>query len=479
MQNLRFPPAWLWLVDELLPAYVKQHYSPRESWKDKPFSIADAEFFSKGIEELSELFTDERPKKLPAYFAHPKFRSSYLLYFLPLQAAKFVSLFQIHSGAIRAAVKHGRETGVLRVLDLGAGPGTGSLALLLELLQYPLEAGESLPPIEMDWFDTQLPILKDGEALANTLASHFPRLRGKLTIRLHTDPWWKAAQKLTSPTSLILVGHVLNEAPAPVSRASRPQLAPGSEAEKFLREELPTSQAPGRTDHDRDSRDDHGNAGADDEYFGEDEIPDFNEVHPDELTTPAVKGVNRPKFALSSETAALAELATRMSGGGMLIAEPANRRNSQLLSRIRDEFIAHQVVEAHARSIWGPCLHAGKCPLAEGRDWCHFSVPVEIPGRWFKGFSKALGSERQWLKFAYLWLASPDFASQVMPAFVRRVVSDPLSKFGAQESHVLICEPEVPVRLPVQVRQAPHRGDLIENKNGTGWLPFGSQRHGR
>src|SRR4051812_11812209 len=70
-----FPPAWLWLVDEAIPALVKERYSPRENWKGKPFSKEDAHFFFRGIEELSDLFTEERPKNMPAYLNHPKFRS--------------------------------------------------------------------------------------------------------------------------------------------------------------------------------------------------------------------------------------------------------------------------------------------------------------------------------------------------------------------------------------------------------------------
>src|SRR4051794_1991931 len=61
-RSAQFPPAWLWLVDEALPTLVKKNYSPKESWKDKPFTKEDAGFFFKGIEELSELFTEERSK---------------------------------------------------------------------------------------------------------------------------------------------------------------------------------------------------------------------------------------------------------------------------------------------------------------------------------------------------------------------------------------------------------------------------------
>ena len=81
ISTTQFPAAWPWFIDEVIPQWVKTHYSPRESWKDKPFSKEDARFFFKGINELSQLFTEERPKGLPPYFQHPKYRSSYLLYF--------------------------------------------------------------------------------------------------------------------------------------------------------------------------------------------------------------------------------------------------------------------------------------------------------------------------------------------------------------------------------------------------------------
>src|SRR5258708_1057160 len=99
-EPIRFPPATPWLIDEFIPSYVKSNYSPRESWKGKPFGKEDVQFFCKGVMELSELFTEERPRQMPAYLQHPKFRSAYLLYFLPLQMAKFITVFQMHADAL-------------------------------------------------------------------------------------------------------------------------------------------------------------------------------------------------------------------------------------------------------------------------------------------------------------------------------------------------------------------------------------------
>jgi hypothetical protein len=247
---------------------------------------------------------------------------------------------------------------------------------------------DELPPIELHWFDTQRTIMEDGKALVETLASNFPKLRDKVRVTLHVDPWWKAAPAMEGQeTSLVLVGHVLNEAPA--------LLSPG--------------------------------------------VPSGRD------------------FAFR----ALTSFWRNAQGGGVLIVEPAIRRASQLLSSVRDRLLED---EGDPSMIWGPCLHAGACPLAEGRDWCHFSVPVEIPGEWFQVFSRKLGSERQWVKFSYLWLAAESAPAPVSSPALRRVVSDPLRKGEATSSDVLICEPGQPGRLRVPASARVHRGDVVNPK---------------
>jgi hypothetical protein len=379
----QFPAAWLWFVDEAIPTYVKKQYSPREAWKNKPFSKEDAQFFSRGIEELSELFTEERPRRMPAYFNHPKFRSSYLLYFLPLQAAKFLTVFEMHPRALQAALEHGRAQGVLRIADLGAGPGTASLAFLLKLLSLKLESGQELPPIELDWLDTNTAIMQDGKALAEQIAENFSRLRGKVTVRTHSTPWWDVAREVPNETSLLLLGHVLNEAPGPASESG---------------------------------------------------------------------------MRLWSQL-----LKDRARGGGTLMIEPAARVPSQHLAQLRDQIFESELLPRSPQSVWGPCLHAEKCPLADGRDWCHFSVPTHIPGVWFKGFSKRLGSERQWVKFSYLWLASEGAWAPMPDPKLRRVVSDPLTTDRNTQAPrtVLLCEPEVVGRMSVPSTRLVWRGDLV------------------
>jgi hypothetical protein len=376
----QFPPAWAWLIDEAIPTWVKKHYSPRESWKEKPFSKEDAHFFFKGIEELSDLFTEERPKGMPPYFQHPKYRSAYLLYFFPLQAAKFLTLYQMYPKAIEAAFESGRKTGVIRIADLGSGPGTASLSLLLVLLNQKLKLGESLPRVELHWFDTNESIMEDGRVLAEQLAASFPKLRGKVEVKTYTTPWWRAARHLPENLSLVLIGHLLNES-----------MAPQSELDSFWQ-----------------------------------------------------------------------SLAQKAQGGGILLVEPAARKPAQILASLRNSLFDSEVIERTPTRIWGPCLHAEACPLTDGRDWCHFSIPIQIPGKWFKGFSEGLGSERHWVKFTYVWIASEEYPAPQPHPRLRRVISDPLNQ-GLKPA-VLLCEPETPRKWPIHPKDEIWRGDLITLK---------------
>lgn len=373
-----FPPSWTWLVDELIPNFVKRRYSPRESWKKKPFSNEDLQFFLKSIEDLSELFTEDRPKTMPSYFNHARYRSAYLLYFLPLQAAKFLTLFDLFPEAMKSMSESvSQQSGVLSIADLGAGPGTASLAVLLHLMKRDQSSQTKLPQIQFHWFDTNMASMDDGKALIEQFCDHFPTLRGKVEVHLHVKPWWKAASELLQTQSFILLGHVLNES----SISERESLATWK------------------------------------------------------------------KLTQISE------------GAGILIVEPAARKTAQNLSQFRDWIFHSQILDKSPSQIWGPCLHSKSCPLAMGRDWCHFSIPIQIPGKWFREFSKGLGSERQWVKFSYLWLTSNHYPSSPAHPELRRVVSDPLLSSG--QPLVLLCEPEVPRRWKISKHQRIQRGDLI------------------
>ena len=170
----KFPNLWTVVLDELIPSFVKERFSPKDSWKDKPFSQEDVVFFSKGLLELSDFFTEDRESsKLPNYFTTARFRSSYFLYFFALQGAKFLTLYNRYPKAIDQAIEHAKKTGVFKIIDVGAGPGTASIALLIILLER-YQKQKKLPfSIHLEWIDKNGTILKDGELFLAKLLDHF------------------------------------------------------------------------------------------------------------------------------------------------------------------------------------------------------------------------------------------------------------------------------------------------------------------
>ena len=380
-QSPEFPLSWTKVLDEVLPQFVKSRFSPKESWKDKPFDAEDVNFFSKGLVELSDFFTDDRAEsRLPNYFTTARFRSSYFLYFFALQGAKFMTVFDRYPKAIRAMLDHASLTGTLRIVDVGAGPGTASLALLVYLLdglkdQKTLKL--KLPfSIELLWIDHNETILKDGEIFLSQLLAIFPEAEGNIELKMEARSWWKHPKDFNFKASLVLFGNVLNES------ASDPRV--------FLQGLAPFFEAP--------------------------------------------------------------------TGGGVLMLEPAFRTAAHRLSQIRDELVLRE----DPFPIWGPCLHLLKCPLAEGRDWCHFSVPAKLPGAFFRKFSIKLGGVRDWLKFSFIWIAAKESQKQAKtPKGFVRIVSDPL-KTPQGNSTNQVCRPERVDFMPTPYKPI-FRGEVIRD----------------
>lgn len=381
----RFPGLWTVALDDVIPAFVKERFSPQDSWKKKPFSQEDVTFFSKGLLELSDFFTEDRDSAaLPNYFTTAKFRSSYFLYFLALQGAKFLSLFDRYPAAVDAAIAHAEKTGTLRVLDLGAGPGTASIAFFVYVMER-YRGGEALPfKVHLHWVDHNKTILEDGKLFFERFLAHLsdlnPGFEADISLTTETRAWWQHPKEFSFEASIVLFGNVLNES-ANNPRAFQQGLAP------FLKN--PT-------------------------------------------------------------------------GAGVLMVEPAFKGASQRLSRIRDEWI--EGFAGADAPIWGPCLHSGPCPLASGRDWCHYSVPAELPGQFFRKFSIKLGSVRDWLKFSFLWIGSRESTAMIAKAQkgVARIVSNPMrTNFGEANQ---VCLPGKIDWVPAaKIRKLVlHRGDVVE-----------------
>ena len=118
-------------LENFLLAYVKREFyrgTRRANFAERPFIDEDLRFFSKGVSELSELFTSERAELKAGYLNRPELRAAYLLYFLPINFAKGLDVLG------RLPEEFWRRDSY-RVIDLGCGPGSVSLAFAQLLLE--------------------------------------------------------------------------------------------------------------------------------------------------------------------------------------------------------------------------------------------------------------------------------------------------------------------------------------------------------
>jgi len=186
-------------LEELLLRYIKSTFYPktkREAQRDKPFDGRDLKFFSKGVAELSRTFTSGRTRLRSDYLNRPPLRSGYLLYFLPINYAKAAWVFfQLPS------TFWSRNT--FRVLDLGCGPATASLAFLTAVQQKCPEA-----PLEFQLVDQNKAILRDAQQLLNSWSSELKLTRPP---KIETFSRELRRHRLQGKFDLIVLNHVLNE----------------------------------------------------------------------------------------------------------------------------------------------------------------------------------------------------------------------------------------------------------------------------
>jgi len=188
---IQFPPDF----ENFLLDYIKREFyrgTKRAAFLDRPFGKEDLQFFSKGVGQLSELFTADRANLQAGYLNQPQFRAAYLLYFLPINFAKTRRVLE----DLPAEFWRKKQ---FRVLDLGCGPASASLAFL-DLLR------EKSPDAELELIlvEQNANILKDAQ---NLLKAFAPKL--KLTLRAF--PLWLHGFRFQGDYDLILMSHVLNE----------------------------------------------------------------------------------------------------------------------------------------------------------------------------------------------------------------------------------------------------------------------------
>lgn len=155
-ESKHFPAAF----EQVLLSYVKSQYLPPSlaQQKNKAFNEKDLKFFSKGVQRLSDGFVAERSRLTLNYFNDPVMRSGYLVYFLPVNFVKVTHILE-------ALPPKEHVTGRVRVLDLGSGPGTASLALMAHYAQLVREKKIGPVDLEITFVDRNFHVLKDARAL--------------------------------------------------------------------------------------------------------------------------------------------------------------------------------------------------------------------------------------------------------------------------------------------------------------------------
>jgi SAM-dependent methyltransferase len=218
----------LGVLPALLEAHVRAHYTPHRLQNGR---LPLATIHGETLRELSELFTSERESLPPGYLARPRYRGAYLLYFVPTGVATVLAVLN-DARALRFLTAPPEEPGAtrpttVRVLDVGAGPLTASLALALAL-----PAGVQLEVVAVD---SAAAIMEDGRALIQAVR---PGTKVRLVSGNVRD-----GRTLTAAGSgfdVILMANILNEWPVGGRKASTPadfvsavltdRLAPGGVA---------------------------------------------------------------------------------------------------------------------------------------------------------------------------------------------------------------------------------------------------------
>lgn len=155
------------MLDQLLntiEAHVREHYLP-DRRKHRALH-----FWAEGVGMVSAAFTSEHRDRPQNYFNKPAFRAGYLLYFLTANFPKI-----LHCIERMGAIAHFAALPKIRVLDLGCGPGTGSLAAAAAW-----QATGSQQIVEILAIDHNKAILQDAYELFGRLKFSKATLRTKL-----------------------------------------------------------------------------------------------------------------------------------------------------------------------------------------------------------------------------------------------------------------------------------------------------------
>jgi len=158
--------------------------------------------------ELSRRFTRERHPSRLSYMDNPQLRAAYLAYFVPVNLAKVQELLD----ELSPVLHWGCSNGVMRVLELGCGPGTGIMGVLDWATARALLQGGGLECVAIDRSAQALGICrKVWDQYVAPVASQPCRLRLLHGDLQHDWPGVLGRVSGAAPYDLIIVQNVLSE----------------------------------------------------------------------------------------------------------------------------------------------------------------------------------------------------------------------------------------------------------------------------
>jgi ribosomal protein RSM22 (predicted rRNA methylase) len=165
------------------------------------------EDLSHGVAELSRIFTRDRHELEAQYLADERLRRAYLSYFLPVNAAKVQTLLdELPESDLHVSSQKG---GPFRVLDVGSGPGTASLAAL-DWMQRPSCRQRGIEVTAVDGVRVALNEAQDlWNAYCRISAPDHARLHCVHT-NLERNGWVKSIDH-SDPYHVIILANTLNE----------------------------------------------------------------------------------------------------------------------------------------------------------------------------------------------------------------------------------------------------------------------------
>jgi ribosomal protein RSM22 (predicted rRNA methylase) len=195
--------------EHVLSSALQQVLAARIGWHSlNEYDRECVQGLSHGVAELSRLFTRSRHELEPQYLTDERLRLAYLSYFLPVNAAKVQTILEElpESDVQVESIQAHRP---VRVLDVGSGPGTASLAVL-DWMQRPSRRQRRL---EVTAVDSVRAALDEAQNLWNG----YCRLSAPDHARLHCvhsnlerNAWVKFIDH-ANPYHVIIIANTLNE----------------------------------------------------------------------------------------------------------------------------------------------------------------------------------------------------------------------------------------------------------------------------